>query len=67
MKTKPTRIYTYRGLIERGNGKGWYSWFEGYSATGENGGVMYPWMTFRECQREARADGVRAKFYRPSP
>ncbi len=54
-------IYTYRGNIERGVG-GSYKWFPGYSATAIDGGVLYPWMTYRECQRDAKATGDKAVF-----
>ena len=60
----PVITYHYRGMIERGNGKPGYTWYEGYSAIGENGGVLYPWMTYRECQRDAKAQGARAVFFR---
>ena len=49
-------VYTYRGRVERGTG-GSYKWFDGYSATTEEGWILYPWMTPRECQRDAKAIG----------
>jgi hypothetical protein len=59
---KPTsKRYDYRGLIERGAR---YQWREGYSETTETGGITYPWNTRRECQREAKAEGRIAVFYR---
>jgi hypothetical protein len=64
---KPTITYTYRGMIERGRpvkGRPSYEWFEGYSETGANGEVGFPWMTYRECQQEARTVGAVAKFER---
>jgi hypothetical protein len=65
MSPKKTITYHYRGMIERGNGKPGYSWREGYSAEGPNGEVTYPWLTYRECQRDAKAEGCRAVFKRP--
>lgn len=61
--TRPVVVYTYRGLVERGNGRG-YSWRDGYSTTGANGAVSYPWMTYRECQADARSRGAVARFWR---
>jgi hypothetical protein len=55
-------VYTYRGGVERGPR---YEWRDGYSAT-HDGHVIYPWMTKRECQQEAKAHGQRAAF-RHSP
>jgi len=58
-------IYTYRGNIERGAR---YEWKPGYSATihpehaGKIGGVLYPWMTKRECQRDAKRFDSKAVF-----
>ncbi len=46
-------VYTYRGGVERGIG-GRYEWRNGYSATTNSGGVLYPWLTTREAQRQAR-------------
>lgn len=37
--------------------------FEGYSATMSDGGVLYPWMTRRECQHDAKAIGKRAAVF----
>ena len=54
-------VYTYRGDIERGIG-GSYVWRSGYSATTTDGGILYPWMTKRECQRDARLQGSKAAF-----
>lgn len=59
MKRKIT--YTYRGNIERGTGRA-YAWFDGYSETAADGGIMFPWMTYRECQREAADRGAVAVF-----
>lgn len=56
-------IYTYRGGVERGIG-GRYVWRDGYSATTTDGGVLYPWMTRRECQHDAAALGAKAVFIR---
>jgi hypothetical protein len=52
-------VYTYRGGIERGAR---YEWRNGYSATTEDGHILYPWMTKRECQRDAKLNGKRATF-----
>lgn len=59
---RPAMVYTYRGLIERGNGKPGYDWRAGYSETMPGGLVVYPWQTYRECQAEAKAHGCRAIF-----
>lgn len=56
-------IYTYRGIIERGIG-GSYEWKDGYSPTTDDGGVLYPWMTRKECIHDAKAQGKRAVFQR---
>ena len=74
MKREPT-IYTFRGSIERPSTRHRrpsYRLFDGYSATTEDGAVLYPWMTKRECRAEAKADGKRAVFVqnlapRPAP
>jgi hypothetical protein len=58
-QAKETIVYTYRGPIERGAR---YEWRDGYSATGAGGGILYPWMTKRECQANARSQGKRAVF-----
>lgn len=60
---KPVITYHYRGQIERGNGKPGYTCYEGYSETIDNG-ISYPWMTYRECQRDAKAQGATARFAR---
>jgi len=60
---EPTIKYHYRGPIERGNGKPRYDWKDGWSE-GEDGHVLYPWMTRRECQRDAKARGCKAVFVR---
>lgn len=52
---------TTRGMIESGSD---YHWAEGYSATSESGGVLYPWMTKMECCREAKEQGCSAAFCR---
>lgn len=64
MPTKRIITYTYRGEVERGNGKPGYSRFSGYSETAEDGSVHYPWMTYRECQQAAKAQGATARFVR---
>jgi hypothetical protein len=58
--------YVYRGRVERGVGNGRYADRDGYSETGPGGGVTYPWMTYRECQADARARGAVARFTRKS-
>lgn len=61
--SRPPRIYYYRGEIERGAR---YTWKPGYSADsiGDNPRPLYPWMTKRECQADARRDGYVAVFFR---
>jgi len=54
--------YTYRGSVERGRD---YRWQDGYSETSADGGVLYPWMTRRECQQDAKSKGGKALFYTP--
>ena len=56
--------YHFRGNVERGNGKPGYDWKEGFSMYGANGGVLYPWLTKREAQAEAKAAGAKARFFR---
>ena len=53
-------IYTYRGTIESGAK---FARRHGYSSS-INGSVVYPWMTYRECQRDAKDMGAKAKFVR---
>ena len=60
-KKRPGRIYHYRGQVERGAR---YEWRDGYSASGEGGGGLYPWATRAECRSEAKRDGFKAVFYR---
>jgi hypothetical protein len=59
-------VYNYRGLVERGTGGPGYDWREGYSETAPDGGILYPWMTKRECQADARAKDAQAVFMRES-
>lgn len=54
-------IFTYRGHIERGVG-GSYKWFDGYSATTLDGGVLYPWTIKRDCHKMARGLESKAVF-----
>ncbi len=54
-------VYTYRGGIERGTG-GSYAWFDGYSATTKDGGVLYPWMIKRDCHKQAASFKCKASF-----
>ena len=56
-----TLVYRYRGVIERDAG-GKYVWRNGYSLTTADGGVLYPWMTRRACQAEAKRYGKKAVF-----
>ena len=56
---KPTIVYTYRGQVERGAGNS-YRWADGYSETGQSGEIYYPWLTWRECLRDARTRGAKA-------
>jgi len=65
MTTAPTRRYFYRGQIEvpcTRRGRPSYRKTAGYSQNGKNGQVTYPWQSRRQCQLEARIDGVRAVF-----
>lgn len=57
--TKGRIVYTYRGQIERGAR---YDWKPGYSATTGANGILYPWMTKRECQPDAKRFETTAVF-----
>ncbi len=59
-------IYTYRGGVERGAG-GRYVWHEGFSPTTKDGGIVYPWMTKKECRHDAAQLGTSAVFSRIEP
>lgn len=59
-----TITYYYRGLVERGNGRPGYDWREGFSANGPQGGILFPWLTVRECQQAAKSQGKKAVFVR---
>lgn len=61
-KKLPAKYYHYRGQIERGSPSTGYRWVAGYSAVGENGQPLYPWMTAIECRHEASGEGKRAVF-----
>jgi hypothetical protein len=61
VKAKQKIIYTYRGGVERGVG-GSYVWRNGYSESGINGEVYYPWMTKKECIHDAKVRGAVAVF-----
>lgn len=63
-KNKVTITYKYRGMIERGSLNSRYRWIEGYSADGPEGGILYSWMSYRECQRDAKMQGCKAVFER---
>lgn len=62
MTTRKEIKYHYRGRIERGMGSR-YVWRAGYSR-GDANYVSYPWLTKRECQRDAVILGGKAIFYR---
>lgn len=62
----PVRVYYYRGGVERGcteGGRPSYRWHDGYSANNASGCALYPWQTIRECQAEAKRDGLKAEFF----
>lgn len=61
---KPEMTFYYRGHIEQGTGRPGYAWRDGYSRNSADGRPLYPWSTYRECQREAAAAGCRAIFIR---
>ena len=58
--------YFYRGQIERFrmSDRGRNPWQDGYSENGQNGMALYPWLTYRECQADAKARDGRAVFHR---
>ena len=59
-KQRPERHYYYQGQVERfRSASRGYVWFDGYAEPG-----MQPWMTFSECQAEARCDGVKAVIHK---
>ena len=58
--------YYYRGLVERGTRWFGFRWAEGFSANGESGGPLYPWLTKPEARLEAKSQGLRAVFIRSS-
>lgn len=60
---KPTITYHFRGNIERSVGQR-YQWREGWSENNAEGLALYPWLTMRECQTEARKANARAVFVR---
>jgi len=62
---KKTITYVYRGQVEHGNGKPGYDWYDGYSQDSLDGLPLYPWMTRRECQADAKYQGGVAQFYTP--
>lgn len=51
--------YYLAGQVERGAS---YEWRDGYSRVVE-GGTLYPWLTYREAQRQASSEGARAVFH----
>jgi len=57
-------IYVYRGQIERGTGEPGYRWINGYSQDSLDGLPTYPWMSVRECQADAKAQGGTAQCLR---
>lgn len=61
---RPEIQYHYRGRDERISQFGTRCrWVETYSEQGEHGPV-YPWMSRRECQADAKRRGARAVFTR---
>ena len=56
---RPIILYTYRGYVERGKR---LRRTRSYSATTAEGRVLYPWITRRECQDQARSWGGIARF-----
>ena len=66
MSKLPVRTYYYRGGVERPTSRG-YVWRDGYSANGEDGGALYPWVTKREAQTSCKAIGMRAVFVSHTP
>jgi hypothetical protein len=63
--TRKVVVYVHRGTVERyRNGR--CGIYEAYSETSAQGGTLYPWMTYRECQADARARGVVARFSKPT-
>ena len=63
---RPVIVYVYRGPVERAyareEGRHGIAWRDGYSEAGINGAVTFPWMTYRECQADARSRGAVARF-----
>ena len=62
---RPTITYHRRGMVERriGTGKSrQIVWRKAYSGTGVHGGILYPWMTMRECRIDAWSRRLRAEF-----
>lgn len=53
--------YHYRGEVERWSG-GRLVWARGYSAVGQDGGVLYPWKTIRECSADAEKRGAEKRI-----
>lgn len=63
--TKTIITYTYRGQVERGtaterNPRLGYRWYAGYTEDP----ATAPWMTYRECQADAKARNASARFVR---
>ena len=57
--------YYRRGMVERWIGTGKSRrivWQSAYSGVGPDGGVLYPWMTIRECRADAQPRGLRVVF-----
>ena len=61
---KKTIIYIYRGRIVGGTGGG-YRWHDGYSENNADDLPLYPWLTRRECQQDAKRQGGKAVFSGP--
>jgi hypothetical protein len=62
MTRKKIIEYAYRGQIEVGSPNAGYRWVDGYSETGPDGGVLYPWMSAQDCRRDAAQRGCRASL-----
>jgi hypothetical protein len=56
--------YFYRGDIERTDPRSRsYRWVRGYSEAGTNGAVTFPWLSWKECQEDAKRRGHEATFH----
>lgn len=59
-----TREYHYRGQIETGRHFRWSDGFSAYADEEARRGILFGWMTRRQCQADAKRDGRAAVFYR---